>query len=486
VLTRSGIFFGCLANLLVVHFAEQGWRSWRILTNTVLIPTIPLLVMIYLMPESPRYLMKHGKYRQALASFSQLQTTSLLASRDFMLTHAQLDLESRMLNGISGDVVGPTEWTVVDDRRRHSSNTMVSPGSISPGQTMPVEMTALNIVDNPGEIHQRPRDGQLSSEIVEATLPNDTVGDSIEPDLERALRQLQARNNPYCYHIGVTGYFHRLKQLWKIKRCRRALVCAAVAMISQQLTGVNAIAILGTIVWENLLLPPPSEPPIKVATDERYNAKIAAILGLAFGAANYIGGLPAYWLSDKIGRAIMLAIGLPNMAWSMLVLALLFQIDESTVRTPLVAVFAVVFVLFYAPTAGTSPFSIAAEVFPLVTREAGMAVSVAVNLLGAGVLVLVFPFVLSKIRATSALSIFAVLNLVAFALVYLLCPETKMRKLEELQDTFDLPTRWHVEYRAVYVQKHIRKNIWKYLRGRKVDPPLPFYRWAEIFHPQES
>ncbi|KAJ4338177.1 hypothetical protein N0V87_004154 [Didymella glomerata] len=243
---------------------------------------------------------------------------------------------------------------------------------------------------------------------------------------------------------------------------------------------------LGTIVWEDLLLPPPSEPPIKVATNERYNAKIAAILGLAFGAANYIGGLPAYWLSDRIGRSIMLAMGLPNMAWSMLVLALLFQIDESTLRTPLVAVFAVIFVLFYAPSAGTSPFSIAAEVFPLVTREAGMAVAVAVNLLGAGMLVLVFPFVLSKVRATSALSIFAVLNLVAFVLVYLLCPETKMRKLEELQETFDLPTRWHVEYRAVYVQKHVRKNAWRYLRGQEVDPPLPFYRWAEIFHTQES
>lgn len=228
-----------------------------------------------------------------------------------------------------------------------------------------------------------------------------------------------------------------------------------------------------------------SAPPFK-GVDEGYIARIAAILGLAFGAANYLGGLPAYWLSDKIGRSIMLATGLPNMAWSMLVLALLFQIGESTVRTLLVAIFAVVFVLFYAPTAGTCPFSIAAEVFPLVTREAGMAVSVAVNLLGAGMLVLVFPFVLSKIGATSALSIFAVLNLVAFALVYLLCPETKMRKLEELQDTFDLPTRWHIEYRAVYVHKHVRKNSWRYLRGKEVNPPLPFYRWAEIFHPQES
>ena len=113
------------------------------------------------------------------------------------------------------------------------------------------------------------------------------------------------------------------------------------------------------------------------------------------------------------------------------------------------------------------------------TREAGIAVAVAANLLGAGMLVPVFPFVLSNVRATGVLSVFAVLSLMAFALVYLLCPETKMRKLEELQDTFDLPTRWHVKYRAIYVQKHVRKNAWRHLRGQEVDPPLPFYRWGQ-------
>lgn len=98
------------------------------------------------------------------------------------------------------------------------------------------------------------------------------------------------------------------------------------------------------------------------------NAKLAAIIGLAFGAANYVFGLPAYWLSDKIGRSIMLALGLPNMAWSILVFAFLFKINNSNVRTPCIALFAVIFVAFYAPTAGTSPFSISAEVSYLHTN----------------------------------------------------------------------------------------------------------------------
>ncbi|KAF3048629.1 hypothetical protein E8E11_004853 [Didymella keratinophila] len=322
----AGIFCGCLANLLVVHFADEGWRSWRILTNTVLIPTIPLLSIIYLMPESPRYLMKHGRYRQALESFLQLQVTQLLASRDFILTHAQLDLESRVLNDMSSGVVRLSEWS------QHSSNAAVSSDPMPRGQTLPVEMTALDNVAPQRENLQWPNNDHEPSRPVDASVKSGVIGASKEPDLEKALRAIRARNNPYSYHIGVAGYFNRLAQLWRVKRCRRALVCAVVAMLSQILTGVNVIAMLGTIVWEDLLLPPPSEPPIKVATNERYNAKIAAILGLAFGAANYVGGLPAYWLSDRIGRSIMLAIGLPNMAWSMLVLALFFQIDESTHR----------------------------------------------------------------------------------------------------------------------------------------------------------
>lgn len=183
--------------------------------------------------------------------------------------------------------------------------------------------------------------------------------------------RLARKENSYLYIIGVTGYFQRLRELWINRRCRRALLSAGVAMISQQMTGnsssclvrtplrtigVNTIAFLGTAVWQNSLGPAAS-------------AKVSAIIGLVFGISNYLGGLPvsqgfavcgratlrevqAYWLSDRVGRSIMLAIGLPNMAWSMLVFAMLFQIPEtSSARVPLVSVFAVIFTLFYAPTA---------------------------------------------------------------------------------------------------------------------------------------
>jgi hypothetical protein len=47
----AGIFFGFMVNLIIISYVKNTSSSWRILTNTVLIPTVPLLVLIYLMPE---------------------------------------------------------------------------------------------------------------------------------------------------------------------------------------------------------------------------------------------------------------------------------------------------------------------------------------------------------------------------------------------------------------------------------------------------
>lgn len=213
----------------------------------------------------------------------------------------------------------------------------------------------------PRDSHQQlsPSDGQDQSRTIELIDLDRRESALSSLDIDLDLQRSREKVNPYSYHIGVTGFFKRVIQLWVNRRCRRALLSASVAMISQQLTGINTIAFLGTTVWEKSLF-------TTGPTDPYHSARIAAIIGLAFGAANYLFGLPAYWLSDKVGRSVMLVIGLPNLAWLMLVFAFCFKVKDSA-QIPLVSVFAVLFTMVYAPTAGTSPFSISAEVFPLGT-----------------------------------------------------------------------------------------------------------------------
>ena len=252
------MFFGFLANLLVVLYEKDPFRSWRILTNTVLVPTVPLLIMIYLMPESPRYLMKHGKYRKALEAFEQIQTTWLLCSRDFMYAHAQLDFESRLLKGKANEYGNLADR--VDMSTQGSSEALPGPlphgpqpssnassRSISPGRSIGSSETTRDVLSlsvsaiQPRDSHQQSsqQDEQSRERDIELVdLPRTGSGLS-SLDIDLALQQAKKRDNPYSYHIGVTGYFKRLFQLWENQRCRRALLSASIAMISQQMTGVN-------------------------------------------------------------------------------------------------------------------------------------------------------------------------------------------------------------------------------------------------------
>ncbi|WYZ39641.1 hypothetical protein EsH8_III_001555 [Colletotrichum jinshuiense] len=57
-----GIMLGFTANLAVV---DLGDIAWRLQLGSAMIPAVPLLLGIYFTPESPRWLLKKGKYSKA-------------------------------------------------------------------------------------------------------------------------------------------------------------------------------------------------------------------------------------------------------------------------------------------------------------------------------------------------------------------------------------------------------------------------------------
>jgi hypothetical protein len=88
----------------------------------------------------------------------------------------------------------------------------------------------------------------------------------------------------------------------------------------------------------------------------------------------------------------MLLLGFVPMFVLMLVLAFSFHDGpHGNAHVALVGTFGLLFFVAYSPTAGTSPFAISAEVFPLVVREVGHSLAVAVNFIGLGIVLLVFP-----------------------------------------------------------------------------------------------
>lgn len=85
-----GIMLGFSANLTV---AGTGDIAWRLQLGSACLPAIPLLLGIYLVPESARWLIKKGRHREAYESLVKVRHTSLQAARDLYYVHVQLETE---------------------------------------------------------------------------------------------------------------------------------------------------------------------------------------------------------------------------------------------------------------------------------------------------------------------------------------------------------------------------------------------------------
>ncbi|OXG21713.1 sugar transporter [Cryptococcus neoformans Tu401-1] len=91
-----GIFFGFCSNLM---FYQIGRIAWRVQLAAAFVPAVPLLFLIWFVPESPRWLMKKMRYPQAFASFCRLRKSEIQAARDMFYAHCQLEEEREAFKG---------------------------------------------------------------------------------------------------------------------------------------------------------------------------------------------------------------------------------------------------------------------------------------------------------------------------------------------------------------------------------------------------
>ncbi|KAK5134066.1 hypothetical protein LTR08_006956 [Meristemomyces frigidus] len=92
--TAFGIFLGFCANLAVY---DVGRIAWRLQLGSAFIPAVPLVIGIWFCPESPRWLMKKGRYAEAYKSLLRLRNKPIQAARDLYYVHAQLLIEHKII-----------------------------------------------------------------------------------------------------------------------------------------------------------------------------------------------------------------------------------------------------------------------------------------------------------------------------------------------------------------------------------------------------
>jgi hypothetical protein len=69
--------------------------------GSAFLPAVPPTALIYFCPESPRWLMKKGRYHDAYKSFKRLRNSELQPARDMYYVHRQLEEEFAVLKGTS-------------------------------------------------------------------------------------------------------------------------------------------------------------------------------------------------------------------------------------------------------------------------------------------------------------------------------------------------------------------------------------------------
>ncbi|KAH7134526.1 putative facilitated glucose transporter [Dactylonectria estremocensis] len=92
----AGIFLGFCANVIV---KDTGDISWRLQLGSAFIPSFILGVGIFFCPESPRWLMKHGKIAQGYHSMSRLRAHPIIAARDYYYSYVIYQVELKENRG---------------------------------------------------------------------------------------------------------------------------------------------------------------------------------------------------------------------------------------------------------------------------------------------------------------------------------------------------------------------------------------------------
>lgn len=82
-------------------FFHIGRLAWRFELAAAFVPAVPLCIFIWFVPESPRWLMKKGRYMESYASFCRLRNSKIQAARDLYYAYAQLRITEHLAKNTS-------------------------------------------------------------------------------------------------------------------------------------------------------------------------------------------------------------------------------------------------------------------------------------------------------------------------------------------------------------------------------------------------
>ncbi|KAF2179396.1 hypothetical protein K469DRAFT_641239 [Zopfia rhizophila CBS 207.26] len=93
-----GIFIGQCSNLI---FFRVGKLAWRFQLAAAFVPAVPIVILIWFCPESPRWLIKRHRYQDAFTALCRLRNSEVIAAQELFYAHCQISEEHNAFAGIS-------------------------------------------------------------------------------------------------------------------------------------------------------------------------------------------------------------------------------------------------------------------------------------------------------------------------------------------------------------------------------------------------
>jgi sugar porter (SP) family MFS transporter len=207
---------------------------------------------------------------------------------------------------------------------------------------------------------------------------------------------------------------------WKTlfeSRFRFVLILGLCLSAFQQITGINTVIFYAP----------------KIFQETGFSSASTAIFAtVGIGIINVCATALSTWLLDRLGRRPLLLLGVGGMILSLLVLSGAFFIQSSSID--LIAVISLMcYVACFAIGFGPITWLILSEIYPLSIRGKATTVAISLNSLCNYAVSLAFLDLIGALGISGTFTVFAGISAIALAVIWRYVPETKGKRLEEIE-----------------------------------------------------
>jgi sugar porter (SP) family MFS transporter len=199
---------------------------------------------------------------------------------------------------------------------------------------------------------------------------------------------------------------------------RYVVIVGSCLSIFQQITGINTVIYYAPKIFQ---------------TAGMASATGAIFASLGIGVINVLATFFSTWILDRVGRRILLLIGIGGMALALSLLSLAYFCGSA--RIDMIAFISLVgYVAFFGIGLGPVTWVVLSEIYPLKVRGKAMTVAAFGNWLFNYLVSLTFLDFIEKLRPQGTFLLYALISALAFWFVYRFIPETKGKSLEEIEN----------------------------------------------------